>query len=261
GALEAPGPAPRAAPAALPVGSAAPPADPAVRLQVGVPLAWRSAEVQPTIGASLDYGTGAPYLGYLVAASAAPLRLLAPGEGPAWARPLEVAVLWSQRFFSSTPAGGEPLASREERLVADVAYPWRVGRTRVAARLGFALHRFAVEENAVLPSSTRTGPRLGAEVSHPFTSAFAAEAAVGLYPWSGPGAAERAAYGQDASGWGWQIGLGASGPLRGTRGLGWRAGYDLLHFSDSFSGPGSRGTGGSGGATYHTFTVALTYGR
>jgi hypothetical protein len=77
--------------------------------------------------------------------------------------------------------------------------------------------------------------------------AVSVEAFARVFPAMGPGPAEREMFGAGGSGWGYQLGVALEGPTFAR--LGWRAAYDYLRFSDSYSGSGTAGTGGNGAAT------------
>jgi hypothetical protein len=229
-----------------------------------VPLTWRRADVTASGIVPVEYRTGTPYLGLALDARFAPLRAGWFGAVPAWAEPLEVDGHYSQRFLSSsfTDASGAPasVGSTERRFALDLRYPWTLeSRTRLAARLGWAVHHFDIDANPLLPSSTRSGLRLGVDAEHPVLRWASAELQARLYPSMGPGSEERARFGADASGWGYEIAVGASGPLAQVYpGLGWRVTYDFLHFSDSFSGGAPDASGSS---SYHSLLFSVTFAR
>lgn len=228
-----------------------------LRLALGPNVAWRSASVRPQAGNGFSYHSASPYAGVQLGLAVAPLR--AAGV-TGWPSPFELELEVSRRFASVVVSGGPgtKLEAGELRLGLDGVYAFRLGRsTRVAARVGYGWHRFTIDQNSVMPESLRHGVRLGVDAVQRVLRSLSAEASVRLFPAMGPGPAERAAFGADGSGWGYQLGAALQGPILG--GLGWRAAYDYLHFSDSFSGPGTTATGGSGVATYHTATVAATF--
>jgi hypothetical protein len=252
-------PPPRAAATAAP--------EPALRFELGVPLTWRNADIPATqTNGPGTYRTGTPYFGILADVRVAPLRLGWAGRVPAWAEPFQLDASFSERFLSSelsaSVPGGAPtsITSREVRFGVDLRYPWQLPtRTRIAARAGYALHHFAVADNPVLPSSNRSGFRLGVDAEHTVLRWATAELQARVYPKMGPGSAERAQFGPDGSGWGYEIAVGASGPLPQVYpGLGWRLAYDFLHFSDSFSGGFASA---SPKASYHSVVVSATYSR
>jgi hypothetical protein len=261
-AAEATPAAPRGRPVELPAPGSA---EPLVHFEVGVPFTWRSASVTRAADAPAEFTTGTPYLGLLLDARVAPFRAWWTGKLPPWLEPLELDLAFSYRFLHSRgPVSGvdTSLASSEQRFSLDLRYPWLLPtRTTVAARLGYAFHRFSIDTNDVLPTSSRSGVRLGVEAAHPFLPWLAGELGVRLYPSFGPGSDERARFGPDqSSGLGWELLLGASGPLpRIYPGLGWRVTYDLLHFSDSFSANGAPSRDGR--ASYNAIVFAATFTR
>jgi hypothetical protein len=254
--------APRVPPLELPPPGAA---QPLVRFEAGVPLTWRSASVTRVAEAPAEFTTGTPYVGILLDARVAPFRAWWTGKLPPWIEPLELDLAFSYRFLSSRgPVGGvdQSLGSSEQRFSLDLRYPWLLPtRTTVAARLGYAFHRFSIDQNDVLPTSSRSGVRLGLDAAHPFLPWLAGELGFRLYPFFGPGSEERAAFGPDqSSGLGYELLVGASGPLpRIYPGLGWRVTYDLLHFSDSFGANG--GPSRDGSASYNAIVFSATFTR
>lgn len=233
------------------------PGGPVLRIAVGVPVTWRSASVAPTSGKGFSYHGGSPYPGFAIAVALAPLR--AAGV-TGWLEPIELAFEGSRGYASVAVAGaaGPSLAVRELRLGVDAVYPVRLGAsTELAGRIGYGWHRFTIEQNSIMPDSLRHGLRIGADARQVLFRAVSVEASARIFPAMGPGPAEREMFGADGSGWGYQLGAALEGPIHAR--LGWRAAYDLLHFSDDFSGPGTAGTGGSGAATYHNLTAAATF--
>ncbi|MFL5300792.1 MAG: hypothetical protein ACJ79R_10680, partial [Anaeromyxobacteraceae bacterium] len=240
-------------------------AEPLVHFEVGVPITWRSARVTLPTAPNPEFTTGTPYLGLLLDARVAPFRAWWTGKLPPWAEPLELDLAFSYRFLHSrgpVSSVDTSLASSEQRFSLDLRYPWLLPtRTTVAARLGYAFHRFSIDANDVLPTSSRSGVRLGVEAAHPFLPWLAGELGLRLYPSFGPGDEERARFGpDDSSGLGYELLIGASGPLpRVYPGLGWRVTYDLLHFSDSFGANGAASRDGS--ASYNAIVFSATFTR
>jgi len=255
-----PPPPPTKAPAALPAPPPPPtaPREPSLRVELGMPVTWRTAAVSPQTGTGYQYGGNAPYLGVELSLAIAPFRAFG---STGWLAPLEFDLYGSQRFASVTltSATGQ-LSADEQRLSGDAAYrAWLASGTLIGARVGYGLHRFRIDTNPVTPSSLRYGPRLGLDLGQRLTRWLAVEAG-GLYlPSVGPGSDERTAFGSGATGWGCEFTGALEGPIGG--GFGWKAAYDFLHFSDTYSGAGTNATGGTGFASYHTATIALTYER
>jgi hypothetical protein len=239
----------------------------ALRLELGVPFTWRSADILPANAVPIQYRTGSPYLGLVLDVRAAPFRSWWTNAAPPWAEPLQVEAYFSQRFLSSnvpdqTTGVAASVSSREQRFGLDLRYPFLLPtRTRVAGRLGWAWHRFNIDENPLIASSRRNGVRLGADVEHPFLRWVTGELQLRWYPAMAPGAEERAKLSaSDSSGSGYELAVGASGPLPQLyAGLGWRVAYDLLHFSDSF--PVNAAANASATASYHSVTISVTYTR
>ncbi len=164
----------------------------------------------------------------------------------------------------TSPVERRTIGSGEQRASLDLVYPWTLPtRTRLAGRAGYGVHRFTIDANDVAPPASRSGVRLGIDVRQPFLGVLAAGVGFRVYPTAGPSSDERARFGADGSGWGYELTAGLEGPIPfAWGGLGWRLGYDLLRFSDSYSGAaGSTSSGGSGASTYHSATVSLTYSR
>jgi hypothetical protein len=118
------------------------------------------------------------------------------------------------------------------------------------------LHRFRVDANGIMPTSRRLGVRFGADLGQRLFPWLAIEGGIRLMPWMAPGPTEKQDFGLTATGWGYQLIGALEGPIVGF--LGWRAAYDYLHFSDSYSGAGALSTGGTGRSGYHTVTASAT---
>jgi hypothetical protein len=234
--------------------------DPALRVELGMPVTWRKASLSPDSGPGFEYRSADPYFGVAFDLRLAPLRVGGEPAGPTWLQPIEFDLGLSYSFASTRLSDGRTIGSGEQRAGLDLLYPWTLPtKTRLALRAGFALHRFAIDPNDVAPTSLRTGVRLGLDLRQPFGSRWAVDAGVRVYPISGPGSDELARFGPGGSGWGYEIVAGLEGPFPFWRRLSWRLGYDLLHFSDSYSGAGSASSGGSGASTYHSGSASLVY--
>jgi len=259
----APPPAPRpSSPPAPPAERAAEELteDPVLRVEVGMPVSWRKASLSPSSGPGFEYRSSDPYFGVALDVRLAPLRLGESPAGPGWLQPLELDLALAGSFASTRLADGRTIGSGEQRAGLDLVYPWTLPtETRVAVRAGFALHRFAIDPNDVAPPSTRRGVRFGLDLRQPFSRRWAVDAGIRAYPISGPGSDELARFGPGGSGWGYELLAGLEGPFPFWRRLAWRLGYDLLHFSDSYSGSGSSSSGGSGASTYHSGSASLVY--
>jgi hypothetical protein len=234
--------------------------DPALRVEIGMPVAWRNASLSPGSGPGFEYRSSDPYFGVALDVRLAPLRMGEAPAGPSWLQPLELDLALEYAFARTRLADGTTIGSGEQRASLDLVYPWTFPTaTRLAVRAGFAVHRFAIDQNDITPTSTRTGARIGLDLRQALGRRWALDAGVRAYPISGPGSDELAQFGPGGRGWGYEVVAGLEGPLPFWRQLSWQLGYDLLHFSDSYSGSGSSSSGGSGASTYHSGTASVVY--
>jgi hypothetical protein len=230
------------------------------RVTGGIPLTWRSAAVRPDSGLGLEFRTDTPYLGLDLEGQAFPQRAF-PSSLPAWAEPLGLSLSASQRALTSR-LGAEEIGSREQRVALDALYEPRLRlRTRITGRAGWAWHRFAVDETAVIQTVSHHGPRIGIDAAHPLHPRVEAIAGLRLMPWAAVGGAEARARGEDSDAWGMEAILGAAGAIPRVRGLGWRVAYDYVRFSDTYAGAGQLSSGGSGSATHHAILVGASWVR
>jgi hypothetical protein len=228
-----------------------------LRLDVGLPVSWRRAEVRPDLGTGSTFRTTSPYPGINLGLQYFPARGL-----PTWLAYVGLAGLYTYRA-SSFSANGREFGSSEQRFAADVLYERAVlPGTVLSARAGYALHRFQVDEGAPLPGADRNGPRLGADVQQAVGS-FQLFAGGRWYPVFGASGDEAKARGE-STGSGIDLLGGVQGALPFARaaGFGWRLEYDWTRFSDTYDARGGTlSSGGSATSVYQGIMASVTWSR
>ncbi|WP_204491421.1 hypothetical protein [Archangium primigenium] len=271
---------------------------PRVRLLVGATATWRKYCARPGVascaeydarpeeqrqGDTSDFTSTAPYLGFAAEAEVFPLA-----HRPSLIRGLGLTLAFQRGFAPTTVRVSSPTGSTPTREVAatDTAFgatlAYRVffdlGSEQtplwghVGVRLGAYDHGFAVEDplDVPVPVVHRLTPVVALEASVPLMRLIRLEGGGRLFYQPVPGGAfaglgkgpflsEVRDYGTAVSSVGWEAQLGLAGDLWGP--FGYSARLKLEHYSDTFTGAGTRRGWTEGGVArdaYSSLWVGLT---
>ncbi len=221
-------------------------------LSVAYTMTWRTYHVCPQVTAcsqrapagavpATKYTTDRPYGGILLQADLFPLRGVESfvrgfGLGGGFGRSLQLASHYTDMYGADRQFG-----SVQQRLWGELGYRLTFslggGDGWVQARAGYLEHLFKVDPNPKSVVESRRAGFYGAlDLSFPLGRYARIDARFALVPEAGPGAQERAAYGEQATGGGYGGTAGLSSDFGHPE---WHvrveAAFELLYFGDRYT--------------------------